>query len=87
MRESMEKNSLTKKASGFLDVTSILLSFAGFIPEAGPFLSGGALVATAGGKIFDQQARRTWYEFGPRVKRITDFKEMERLIAMELSDT
>lgn len=87
MRESMEKNSLTKKASGFLDVTSILLSLAGFIPVAGPFFSGAELAATAGGKILDRQARRTWYEFGPRIKRITDFKEMELLIATELADT
>jgi hypothetical protein len=87
MRESMENNSLTKKASGFLDVTSILLSLAGFIPVAGPFFSAAALAATAGGKTFDRQARRTWYEFGPRIKRITDFKEMELLIATELADT
>jgi hypothetical protein len=87
MRESMEKNSLTKKASGFLDVTSILLSLAGFIPVAGPFFSSAALAATAGGKAFERQARRTWYEFGPRIKRITDFKEMELLIATELADT
>lgn len=87
MRESMEKNSLSKKVSGFLDTTSILLSVSGFIPVVGPFLSAAALAATAGEKNFERKSRRTWYEFGPRIKRINDFKKMERFIATELADT
>jgi len=87
MRESMEKHSLSKKISGFLDVTSILLSIAGFIPGVGPFFSGAALAATAGEKALDQQARRMWYEFGPRIKKITDLKEIMRHIDLELSNT
>lgn len=85
MRESIEKQALTKKASGALDISSILLSLAGFIPVVGPFLSGGALLATGGSKVLDRYASRTWYEFGPRIKRITDLKAIETAIDKELA--
>ncbi|MGA3084042.1 MAG: hypothetical protein ABSE95_04555 [Thermodesulfobacteriota bacterium] len=87
IRESMEKQSLMKISSSFLDVSSIILSLTGFIPGIGIFLSGGSLAATGGSKLLAQQASRKWYEFGPQINRIKDRKLLERQIEKELDNT
>jgi hypothetical protein len=87
LRNSIETQGISKKASGIFDVASILLSIAGFIPTVGLFLSGAGLLATGVSKFIDKSATRTWYEFGQRIKRISDVRVIESKIDKELNNT
>lgn len=87
LRDSMARHDLLRKTSGVFDISSILLSVAGFIPGIGMFFSGGALAATGLSKFADEYAKRTWYELGPRIQKVTDFKKIEKAIEKELKSS
>jgi hypothetical protein len=85
VRENIENQALRKKTSGILDVSSILLSIAGFFPPYGTLFSGTSLLATGISKVLEGSAKRRWYEFGPRIQKLTDLKAIEKKIDKELA--
>tara|TARA_B100001063_G_C16675418_1_gene508784 strand:- start:49 stop:1068 length:1020 start_codon:yes stop_codon:yes gene_type:complete len=87
IRESINKEKLYNKTSGALDVSATVMSLGGFIPVVGPFFSGASLLATAGGKVADKKASRTWYEFSNQINKIKTRQELDSLIAAELKNT
>jgi len=85
LRENIEKQSLRKITSGVIDVSSIILSIAGLFQPYGTYFSLGSLAATGANKLLEISARRRWHEFGPRIKKITDLKSIEKKIEKELA--
>ena len=86
-RESMNKEKLYKITSGVLDVSSIIMSIGSLMPFVGPFFSAGSFAATAGSKVAEKSANKTWYEFSNQIKRINNLKELDLLIENELKNT